>query len=328
MAYHVRLVKDSGALFVLLWNLLVFSYQKNALTNIINIVTQNRHTIHLQPWQHTLASAVLLDFLPKLLYPLAGWLADAKLGRYKVMRYSLWIMWVGSVLLMLASILRYVLWLADPVDNHSIIKYTMPISALIYIFNAVGIAGYHVNFIPFGMDQMEGASGEQIAGFVHWYFWTMNFNIGMVVRFAMQSLTFYCDKDNKSPVDFSENRQRFDLYILLIQMTFLTAAICLDFLFSSKLHKDAKIHNPVKKVKEISAFILKHGRAVGHRKAYTFTYDTPPSRSDFAKQSYGGPFEDDAVEDVNAFWRLLVFLLAIGIGVFLMLSVSLCVHSL
>ena len=51
-------------------------------------------------------------------------------------------------------------------------------------------------------------------------------------------------------------------------------------------------------------------------------YDTPPARSDFAKQSYGGPFEDDDVEDVMSFWRIALFLLAGQVGAFLMESVS------
>jgi nitrate/nitrite transporter NarK len=33
-----------------------------------------------------------------LILPLAGWLADARIGRYRVIRCSIWIMWIATVL--------------------------------------------------------------------------------------------------------------------------------------------------------------------------------------------------------------------------------------
>lgn len=324
--YNFRRVKGAGVLFVLLWNLLIFSYQTSALGNLVDLVRGGigggtSSGDDGDPWNRSFVAALLQDCLPKLLYPFAGWLADAKLGRYKVMRYSLWMMWVGSVLLILTSILRYTLEMLVMPDKHDLVlKCTLPVYVVIYLVNVMGTAGYHVNVIPFGIDQMEGASGEEISSFIHWYYWTRNFNFGMIVQFALQ--TFYCK------VTEAEFHQRRDLFVSLIQMVFLTAAVCLDFIFSSKLHKDAKIHDTVKKVKDISTFILRHDQPVGHRKAHTFTYEAPPVRSDFAKQSYGGPYEDDAVEEVTSFWRIIVILLAWGFGgVFLIQTVSLIIQT-
>ena len=36
--------------------------------------------------------------------PFAGWLADVHLGRYKVLRWSIWIMWIVSVLATVSSV--------------------------------------------------------------------------------------------------------------------------------------------------------------------------------------------------------------------------------
>lgn len=318
VVYNFRRLKGSGVLFVLLWSLLVFSYQQSAMGNLVDLLLTTGSHEKAEPWVSTFAAGMLSDCLTKMLYPLAGWLADAKLGRYRVMRYSLWIMWVGSVLIMLTSIARYVfMFVVEPGEKDAIIKYTLPLYAVIYVINTVGMAGFHVNVIPFSIDQMEGgASGESIAALVHWYYWTRNFNFGIIVQFAVQYIFSYCTDD-------IEYRRRLDLYVLLIQMIFLTAAVCLDFTFSSKFLKDPKIHNPVKKVKDISAFILKHDQLVGQRKAHTFSYEAPPTRSDFAKQSYGGPYEDDEVEEVTSFWRIVVILLLAGFGAFLIQTVSL-----
>ena len=310
-SYNFRRVKGGGVLFVLLWNLLVFSYQQSALGDLVDLVVRQipKPT---DPYKVVIVGALLSNYLPRLLYPFAGWLADAKLGRYKVMRYSLWAMWIGSALLILISTIRYTVNGVDGTDS-----VILPV-VVIYFINAVGLAGYHVNVIPFGIDQMEGASGEQIASFVHWYYWTRNFNFGVIIQgLPPIFMKEYCKNPN------SYYNKTIDIGLLLVQMTFLTAAVCLDFIFSNKLYKDAKIHRTVEKVKDISTFVAKHSQPVGHRKAYTFTYEAPASRSDFAKKSYGGPYKDEEVEEVMSFWRIVTLLLTVGFGSFLIENVSL-----
>ena len=234
VAYNLRRVKGTGVFFVLLLNLLVFSYNESALGNLVNLVVQensydytddNSGLFAPQPWMLTLITATLSDFIPKLLYPLAGWLADAKWGRYKVMRYSLWVMWIGSVLLILSSIFKYVLLMTGAADKISIVHYTLPLSIAIYSINIVGLAGYHVNIIPFGIDQMEGPSGEQIASLIHWYFWTRNFNFGVIAQVAFESSLSCRDAGE------TENRRQYNynMYLLLLQSTFLAAALCPRF---------------------------------------------------------------------------------------------------
>ena len=344
VSYNLRLVKGGGALFVLLWNLLLFSYQTSALGNLVDLVLAQKvlqrsstaahddqelsssdwrpvpdHPERQLPWVRLVVSAMLSDCLPKLLYPLAGLLADAKLGRYKVMRYSLWIMWVGSFLLNLISIAKYLGFLLEPTKEDLFTsKYTIPLYGVIYLINALGTAGYHVNIIPFGIDQMEGASGEEIASFVHWYYWTRNFNFGIVVHFVLQYIIF------QNSGTSAESLRRLELSILLVQMALVTAAVSLDFIFSSRLYKDVKIYDTVQKIKNITRFVCKHKHPVGRRMAYTFTYQEPPARSDFAKVSYGGPYKDDEVEEVVSFWRILVVLLAVGFGVLLIQTVRGC----
>lgn len=315
--YNFRRPKGAGPFFVLLLNLLIFSYQQNGIYDLVNVITNTIALSKADPWVHGLLNAILADCLPKLLYPFAGWLADAKLGRYKVMRVSMWIMWVVAVLLLATSILSYISMTASSsVNTDHVIKDTLPVVVVIYIISAIGIAGFHANLIPFGIDQMEDCSAEEISSFVYWYYWTGNVNFGIIIQSGISSSSYYCSSNNIT-------RDSYDLVISLIQIAFLTSAICLDMVFSKKLNKDPKIHNPIKKVKDISTFVFKHKQAVGRRSAYTYTYDTPPVRSDFAKVTYGGYFEDDDVEDVIAFWRIVVFMATIGFGVFLIQSVSL-----
>lgn len=46
--------------------------------------------------------------------------------------------------------------------------------------------------------------------------------------------------------------------------------------------------------------------------AFTYCDDEIPSRFDYAKESYGGPFTTEQVEDVKTFLKIMIILLAIG----------------
>ena len=48
--------------------------------------------------------------------PIAGWLADVYLGRYKAIQWSMWIMWAGSMLATLSSVV------AQLVDSYASIN--------------------------------------------------------------------------------------------------------------------------------------------------------------------------------------------------------------
>ena len=312
--YKFRSPKGPGSFFILLLNLLVFNYQQNGIYNLIKfIISTERY-----PWLSGFLHAVLLDVLPKLFYPFLGWLADAKLGRYKVMQRSLWIMWVAAVLLLTASTLLYSFTsVYGFINGIQPLVVFLPVMMIIYFVGAIGTAGFHVNVIPFGIDQMEDGSAKEICSFLHWYYWTRNVNFGIIIQFAISSTSFYC---HSNKVD----QNAYDLVIALLQVTFITIAVCLDFLFSKNLNKDPKIHNPIQKVKEISTFIYRHNQPVGQRSAYTFTYDSPPARSDFAKKTYGGYFEEDDVEEVTSFWSIVLLMMTIGFGIFVLQSVSQC----
>ena len=58
-------------------------------------------------------------------------------------------------------------------------------------------------------------------------------------------------------------------------------------------------------------FAVKHKHPL-RRSAFTYADDYIPSRLDFAKERYGGPFTTEQVENVKTLLRILIFLVAIG----------------
>ena len=223
------------------------------------------------------------------------------------------LMWGGSVVLLIALILQYVFtYLVVHRDYDTVRYFTTLVLVLVYVVNVIGLAGFHANIIPFGLDQMEDGSGEQYSAFIHWYYWTRNFSLGVMLHAALYSTQFVCNSQNEVVSGtYNEPKDRIDLIILGAEVGFLTLAICLDLLFSKWLIKEPKTLNPLKMVLTVSAFVVKHRHPVGHRSALTYS-SRPPTRSDLAKKPFGGPFETEDVEAVRTFWMIIAFLVALG----------------
>ena len=70
-------------------------------------------------------------------------------------------------------------------------------------------------------------------------------------------------------------------------------------------------NNPYKMVRSVLHYVKQHKYPI-RRSAFTYSGDEHPSRMDFAKERYGGPFTTEQVEDVKTFFRILFVLLALG----------------
>ena len=69
--------------------------------------------------------------------------------------------------------------------------------------------------------------------------------------------------------------------------------------------------NPYRNVINVLSFARKFKFPL-QRSAFTYCDDERPSRIDFAKLRYGGPFTTEQVEDVKIFLRILKLLLCLG----------------
>ena len=291
------------ALLVLVWNLLVFSYQYQALDGILKLI---RSFEKWEPWEKMSVTIALQVSLPFLLYPFAGWLADTKLGRYRVMKGSIWIMWLGSIVLLSDLLLQYYFTYTH-YSEKALGFLSVPVGIVVYGVNVIGLAGFHANVIPFGIDQMENGSADQYSSFVHWYYWSRNFSLGFVVTLILRSsLSCYTSIEN------AEHSDRINLIIVVCEVGFLSLSLLLDFFFSDILIKEPKTQNPLRTVTQVTFFMAKHNHPVGQRSA--MTYGQGYSRSDLATSPYGGPYDVEEVESVKTFWYMIVFLAAVSVS--------------
>ena len=104
-----------------------------------------------------------LFHFPFLFYPVGGLIADVWIGRYRMIDISGYICLVAWLLSVIGYSLHWYL--------HG--ELYIPVSGTIMIITIClfisGTAGFQSNILPFNIDQMMGASGDQLSAIVHWH---------------------------------------------------------------------------------------------------------------------------------------------------------------
>ena len=103
--------------------------------------------------------------------------------------------------------------------------------------------------------------------------------------------------------------EEYKLLVPLLVCLKLTLAVSLGILFNKVLIKEPVTQNPFKTVYGVLKYALKH-KSPRLRSAFTYTGEEDlPSRIDFGKSKYGGPFTTEQVEDVKTLFRVVVVFL-------------------
>ena len=272
--YRMRRIKNKGAILILVWNFL--------LSSIYHYVSYVAPEVYSGP----VFTAMLVVI--GVTVPLAGWLADVRFGRYRVISYSIFTMWL-SVILLTAG--QTALQLTSP-ENDMFYRKIL----LILLFPlGIGFGGFQANVIQFGVDQLHDSSSDEIKAFVMWYSWT-NFSGILIIS---TSLLF------TSGV--------YKLFASLLVSLSTTLALSSNLLFKNVLIVEPTTQNPFKLIYSVIKYAIKN-KYPRQRSAFTYCEDELPSRIDFGKMKYGGPFTVEQVEDVKTTFRIL-FMIFVGCAV-------------
>ena len=225
-----------------------------------------------------------------IFYPFAGYVADVCTGRYKMVVISLVLLLCAFFVLSLDSILRLV------TSHHSI-----PVLVLGYLLSVTGLAGYQANFIQLGLDQLLDAPNEYQGLFVHWVQWFSMLGIALTeILFSW----YRCSDDERAGLAVRSS----PFLIVVLLSVLLLVTFCLRRSFYSR----NRGKSPYGVVFRVLNFARKHAYPL---RPGAFDYcedDECPSRIDFAKDRYGGPYTSEQVEDVKMFIRILIVLLVLG----------------
>ena len=228
-------------------------------------------------------------FLFCILYPITGWLADTKIGRERAINLSLWSCWLGTLLQCISYCIQYGTC-GLPVN---IAKYGISGVALLLLI--VGTAGLFTNIPAYGMDQLIDKSNSHVRAFIHWIVW------GLYVGYMMGYIAFV-------------EKTIYDAKLLLITgiviFGFTSLGLCLHIGFYNYYELvGIQKNNPYKNLYNVLKYTWHH-KSPERRSALTYWENKQPNRIDFGKESYGGPFSEEDVENVKTFWRIMAVLVS------------------
>ena len=256
-----------------------------------NVIPPFLHATGLRVAAQVFIQAILINVFADLFYPIAGWLADVWFGRYRTIQISLWLLLVGYATLALTFSGSYY-------SMNGLHDYQFYILPFIFVVISIGTAGLQVNIIPYGADQLAATNtnAEQLSSYFHWYYLLRN----------VGSLTLVFSRICSSAEDWQQST-----IFGCIASGAITLSLVLWVTFKDWLFIEKERLNPWKSVIKVVhyAATVKRPRERG---AFSYGGRNKPSRFDLAKQTEGGAFASEEVEDVKSFLRLLLVMVAIG----------------
>ena len=306
-SYHFCL-PSKAAILMLLWTAVVGTIYYYVLAVATALIDTKSESPDISLSTNDFVAYSVLAFVT-MFYPFSGLIADVYCGRLKTVRISLLLLLVFSLLVSIAEIIVYVSQLysldtfyGDRISHHkpeAVVTCTILVLAVVVYI--IGLAGYQANFIQLGLDQLFEAPSRYLSLFILYTLWV--FQLGLIPM-AVATPLLLCMSN--AVVKF----------IALLPVILLTILIVLQIMnrLSRKRHWfyiEPGHQNPYKSVFNVIKFAKKHKHPL-RRSAFAYCDDYLPSRIDFAKQRFGGPFTTEQVENVKTFLRIVIVLLATG----------------
>ena len=288
---------SKAATLILLWTAVV-----GAMYHVVTLLAgaglfDNRISRAILPLYDPLPYAALAVVM--MFYPLSGFIADVYCGRLKTITVSLLVFLLFDIFVIIGESLFQTVKhpVMENLDSAQGIAALTILTVSLLAF-VVGLAGYQANFIQLGLDQLFEAPSHYLSLFIHYATWA--FRSGTLLFVLIP--TFVCWHSSPTTV------------VIALSTTYIISLVSSLLMYYWKkkwFYTDHSWNNPYKTVYRVLKFAKEH-RYPLQRSAFTYSDNYIPSRLDFAKERFGGPFTTEQVEDVKTLLRILYVLLAIG----------------
>ena len=229
-------------------------------------------------------TAYVGTFLSYSLAPLFGWLADVRCGRYEIIKF-------GAIASFLASILYYFAILSE--ENFSTLGTVL--SSVAFIIVSFQVMSYYAAMLPFLTDQIIGATSDELSTVVRWSVW---------MRYLGLALADFI-------ISFRTLGRIINICFFAVPLAVIIISDCLCQHWLDRTHK---VTNPIKLITQVLNYTRKH-RYPERRSAFTYIDEEHPTRMDYGKEKFGGPFTEEEVEDVKTVLRLLPLIVCFSLSV-------------
>ena len=165
------------------------------------------------------------------LLPLTGCVAESWLGRYRAIVVGLILSAVTVVLSQIIFVILQLDW--TPVPG-------LILSVVVLALGMLGFGSLYTNMLPFTLDQMIGASAEELSAVVQWYYW--GFIIGKLIRDILHCISI------PRQLEFVDV---IPVVLLMLGSLCLSAVMIMACLYHKWLDTNDKTGNPIKFIFEV-----------------------------------------------------------------------------
>ena len=280
--YNMQHIKSKAAILVLVWDAFITIYRQfmvyfvSALGGI-----QSPHV-------SIILTNVLANMysIPVLLYPIGGLIADVWIGRYRMILVSVYICLITWIF----NVIGYSVWWMT-FKHVTIITVLLTVTSCLLL---AGLAGFQSNIVPFNIDQLMGASGDELSALVHWHLFSTYF-----ARLIASALPW-----------FITSTFIYETISFIIPGITIISVIISMYLFKHWLDTTPHFSNPLKLIIGVLNYARKN-KYPRNRSALTYWEENYPVRLDLGKERYGGPFSEEEVEDVKTILRVIPVLISV-----------------
>ena len=278
-----RYPKGKASLLVFILNVIASYAFGTAM--ILNILQTKNPTIKFM-------YVVFQPSITRLVCPISGFIADVYIGRYRMIRAALCVLFIGYFILVVSFLLK-----GQLPKTHDVAFDIVNVIAFILI--TAGSGAFESSLIPFGVDQLEGASSEEISSYFYYFYFARNLGTGLgLLVYGLVSFI----------ISHSDDSKIYDVFQPLVTVVILTLGVLLHQYLSHWYFNNRPGENPVKLVLKVlcyAAFVKRHIPV--RRRAFRYG-EEKKKRIDLAKVEYDGEFSGEKVEDVKAFCRICLIL--------------------